>query len=665
MPARFGGSGDRVSDVFISYARSTEREAKRVADALRALGYGVWRDDELPAHRSFADVIEERLKKAKAVVVLWSKEAAQSEWVQSEADRARAERKLVQLTLDGAPLPMPFDRIQCANLVGWSGDLASPGWIKVAASVAELIGAPAAPAAAAPSHAQRAPAGRAEPLLAVLAFDNLSGDPEMAYFSDGVSEEIQETVAKGAQLKVIGRASSFQFRGADKAAARVGAELGASHVLDGSVRRSGPRVRISAQLVECAGSTTLWSDRFDRELTDIFELQDEIAAAVAAALKKAFAPPSQAQTIDPAAYDLYLRAREHKFTSELAAGAGLDAGDPSQAVPLYEQAVALAPAFASAWAGLAIARVYQIIYGQGEGPYEALHAGVAEAASTALRLDPACGTAYVALSLLEPPGCYLQRAALLDKALSASPNDTGIIAEVGRLAFIVGRHRESLARARVTYAANPLVLPAAYALATQTGAFGFYEESKGLFDAFRARWPTNSGLNIMALNTAAWNADWDRFEALVKSIQEVGLDGPQITWAIRTGRALRHGDEETVASLSRGLRSQVARTGTVRLDSLFAASELGLTDEAFQAAEAASFAHIFEPQGPLLANGWSPGLLFMGHPNRAMIQDARFVGLCARLGLGDYWVESGKWPDCADDVAYDFRAEARRLAGGR
>src|SRR5215471_13474136 len=106
-----------------------------------------------------------------------------------------------------------------------------------------------------------------EPLLAVLAFDNLSGDPEMTYFSDGVSEEIQETVARGSALKVIGKASSFQFRGADKAASNVGAALNATHILDGSVRRSGQRVRISAQLVECARSTTLWSNRFDRDLT--------------------------------------------------------------------------------------------------------------------------------------------------------------------------------------------------------------------------------------------------------------------------------------------------------------------------------------------------------------------------------------------------------------
>jgi TolB-like protein len=117
--------------------------------------------------------------------------------------------------------------------------------------------------------------------LAVLAFDNLSGDPGMAYFSDGVSEEIQQTFARGADLKVIGRTSSFQLRGADKTVRKAAAELKATHVLDGSVRRRGERVRISAQLIDCASETALWSNRFDRDLTDIFALQDEIAAEVA------------------------------------------------------------------------------------------------------------------------------------------------------------------------------------------------------------------------------------------------------------------------------------------------------------------------------------------------------------------------------------------------
>jgi hypothetical protein len=114
--------------------------------------------------------------------------------------------------------------------------------------------------------------------------------------------------------------------------------------------------------------------------------------------------------------------------------------------------------------------------------------------------------------------------------------------------------------------------------------------------------------------------------------------------------------------VSQGLRNQLSRTGSVRLDSLFAAVQLGLKEEVFQAVDEASFAPMFETQGPL-AGGWSPGLLFMTQANRAMIEDPRFVGLCAKLGLCDYWLRSGLWPDCADEVPYDFRAESRRLAG--
>jgi adenylate cyclase len=139
-----------MSEIVISYARSTAAQAHAVAEALRALGYDVWRDDQLPAHRSYSEVIEERLKSAAAVVVIWSADAAKSEWVQSEADRARSDRKLVQLRLDAAPLPMPFDRIQCADLTGWAGDTTLPAWGKVVASLAELIGGPdLAPAPAA------------------------------------------------------------------------------------------------------------------------------------------------------------------------------------------------------------------------------------------------------------------------------------------------------------------------------------------------------------------------------------------------------------------------------------------------------------------------------------------------------------------------------------
>src|SRR5690348_16583547 len=127
-----------MSDIFISYARSTAGKAQAIGEALRALGYAVWRDDEIPAHRPYADVIRERLDTAKAVLVIWSSDAVNSEWVRSEAERARSERKLVQLSVDHAPLPMPFDQIQCAELTGWSGDLTAAGWKQVVAAIAAL-----------------------------------------------------------------------------------------------------------------------------------------------------------------------------------------------------------------------------------------------------------------------------------------------------------------------------------------------------------------------------------------------------------------------------------------------------------------------------------------------------------------------------------------------
>jgi adenylate cyclase len=118
------------------------------------------------------------------------------------------------------------------------------------------------------------PPASTEPLLAVLPFDNLSDDREMQFFSDGVSEEIIQRLSRGAQMKVIGRTSSFQFRGADKTARKVAKELHCSHILDGSIRRAGGRVRITAHLVEAASQTTLWSDRYDRILEDIFAVRD-------------------------------------------------------------------------------------------------------------------------------------------------------------------------------------------------------------------------------------------------------------------------------------------------------------------------------------------------------------------------------------------------------
>src|SRR5215213_3858963 len=125
-----------MSAIFVSCAGVVGPMAKRVADARPAAGYRAWRDDELPAHRPYSAVIQERLSSAKAVVVLWSADAAKSQWVRAEADAARTLGTLVQATLDGTIPPMPFNQIQCADLSNWSGEREAPGWRKLVASVA-------------------------------------------------------------------------------------------------------------------------------------------------------------------------------------------------------------------------------------------------------------------------------------------------------------------------------------------------------------------------------------------------------------------------------------------------------------------------------------------------------------------------------------------------
>jgi pimeloyl-ACP methyl ester carboxylesterase len=128
-----------MSEVFISYARETGAYARKFAEALRASGFTVWYDEDLPAHRAFSEVIEERLREAKAVIVVWSSEAVRSQWVRAEADTARQAGTLIQLRVDQTNLPLPFSQIQCEDLTGWSGDRAVAAWRKVVASVEELV----------------------------------------------------------------------------------------------------------------------------------------------------------------------------------------------------------------------------------------------------------------------------------------------------------------------------------------------------------------------------------------------------------------------------------------------------------------------------------------------------------------------------------------------
>lgn len=257
--------------VFLSYARSSEAQAAYAEQALRDAGYVVWRDSELPAHLSYADVIEERLKSAKAVLVLWSAEAAKSQWVRAEADAARELGTLIQSSVDGTVPPIPFNQIQCADLSGWQGESDHAGWRKLKASVIALAGQ-----AEAPVKAVKRPASS----ICVLPFQNMSSDEVPDYFCDGISEDITSELSKVKALKVIPRKSAFKFKGQDVDACNVAEALGVAHVLEGTVRRAGDRVRITAQLVEGITGDQVWTDRYYREFTDVFSVQEELSKAI-------------------------------------------------------------------------------------------------------------------------------------------------------------------------------------------------------------------------------------------------------------------------------------------------------------------------------------------------------------------------------------------------
>jgi adenylate cyclase len=243
-----------MADVFVSYARPDEPHAVRVAEALRREGYQVWRDDELPAHRAYGDVIEERLKAAKAVVVLWSTEAAKSQWVRAEADVARSAGTLVQGVLDATMPPLPFNQIQCADLRDFDGNAESAGWTKMVASVRAL-----APAGNEPKQPARR--SRREVSVCVLPFANMSGDAEQEYFSDGISEDITTDLSQISALGVTARNTAFTFKGQSVDVCAVAEKLGVTHVLEGSVRKAGSRVRITAQLIDGATGDHVWADR--------------------------------------------------------------------------------------------------------------------------------------------------------------------------------------------------------------------------------------------------------------------------------------------------------------------------------------------------------------------------------------------------------------------
>jgi adenylate cyclase len=254
----------------------------------------------------------------------------------------------------------------------------------------EPMGAALAVASSARPAAQK-------PSIAVLPFANMSGDPEQEYFSEGITEDIITNLSRNRAFFVISRSTSFTYKGPAVDVGKVARELGVRYVLEGSVRRAGNRVRITAQLIDAEPGHHLWADRYDRELADVFAVQDEIAQSItgaiapgiiAAEIRRALhKSPSQLD-----AWDRIMRAHWHirRFTES----------DLAEARRLLGEAIALDPTNSMAHSDLAFARHFEAVFGWGEGPARS-HAAFAEAARKAVALDDEDAGAHTAAALCE------------------------------------------------------------------------------------------------------------------------------------------------------------------------------------------------------------------------------------------------------------------------
>lgn len=373
-------------------------------------------------------------------------------------------------------------------LVGVAALVASTWWI--ARRTAPEAAGGAESATPADVRLARADAGdEARPSLAVLPFADMSPDGDQGYFSDGITEEILTTLARVRKLRVTARTSAFAFRGRSIDMRAIGDSLGVEYLIEGSVRKAGNQLRITAQLIDATDGTHLWSEQYDRAMDDVFAIQTEIAEAIAEALKVplglADASDLVTPTADLQAYDLYLAARGRMRER----GASLP-----EAIRLFEAAIARDSSWAPAWAGLAQAREVIGWYPEAwkssptsveerAAGFAALQEPAAQAARRALELDPDNAAALVALgSVLRNRLEWNSAEDEYLRALELDPENAEAHLQRAQLLMDLGRLTEAIQVVQQSVTLDPGVVVSRKVLAAARLMGGQYEEALAELD---------------------------------------------------------------------------------------------------------------------------------------------------------------------------------------
>ncbi len=402
-------------DVFLSYSAADKDTALAVLDGLEKQGVRCWiAPRDIPAGSEYGEQIVEAVKACRVFVVIFSAAANSSPHVRREVERAVSlDRTIVPFRVEDVP---PTGAMEyCLGGTHWLDALTLPIEPHVATLVSTLrrmLGATAGAAAGGGTTTE--PAERVS--IAVLPFNNMSGDTEQEYFSDGITEDIITDLSKVSGLFVVARNTAFTYKGKAVKVQDVATELDVRFVLEGSVRKAGSRVRVTGQLINGETGGHVWADRYDRDLTDIFAIQDEITHAIVEQLKVKLLPQerqsiAQAPTDNIEAYTYYLRGRQffHRHSKSYY----------QLARRMFTKAVELDPMYARAYAGIADCDSFLFLHYHVDIAIDAILATSAQALALDAGLAEAHASRGLALSLAEK---YEEAMAEFEHAIKLDPN---------------------------------------------------------------------------------------------------------------------------------------------------------------------------------------------------------------------------------------------------
>src|SRR5262245_17220763 len=424
-----------MADIFVSYASEDRDRIRPLVERLEREGWSVWWDRALTAGRHFDEKIEQELSAARCVLVAWSNHSISSRWCRTEANEGLERNVLVPLCIDDVRPPLAFRSSHTPSLTGWPEQ---DGELDVVLSgVRDCLGM------AVPSRVE----GDTKS-IAVLPFTNLSSDPDQSFLADGIAEQIINLLSKHPHLRVVSRSSSFWFKGRDADIPTVVSKLRVTHVLEGSVMKAGPKLRVTAQLIDGPSDGHLWSGTYDRELDDVFAIQDDIAANVSEQLKVTLRRASAQRPENTDAYLLVLQARHL-----------LSEGEPDnlpRVESILDKALRVDPDYIPALNELA-----RLHYQKRQWGLEAMEASVQRSRELFLRvlsIDPenAIATLGLAYLTLEIDGDLATALHLVRRAIEIDTTDLRVLHPSVPFMWAAGRIGDAIALGEHVVRRDPL-----------------------------------------------------------------------------------------------------------------------------------------------------------------------------------------------------------------